>query len=407
MAKQSLNIGTTANDNTGDTLRSGGDKINDNFTEIYTALGNNASLSIDLSNPATGQVLKYNGTNFVAGNYNALTSALDVAGNSIISASNGNITLAPNGTGDVLITAGGQTAIFDGATGGVSVGTTISYKNEYTALGNAPAATNTGYFFTVDGDDNPYVNINITAGGAGDVRAKLITEYSSVNLLNDIDITSTPIADGQVLKWSASGSKFIPGDDAAGASLQNLFASVAGDTGTTTANSVTDTLTIAGGNDIVTSISGDTVTVAFNGNLTTTLAALTDTDVPSITKGDSLYWNGTDWVVTRSPMTWWELSASGANHFTFDGPGFSGATEDPTLYVMRGMTYAFDNGANGTNHPFRIQSTQGLSGTAYTAGQSGSGTNVLYWTVPMDAPNTLYYQCTIHALMNGTINVLI
>ena len=31
MAKQSLNIGTTANDNTGDTLRSGGDKINDNF----------------------------------------------------------------------------------------------------------------------------------------------------------------------------------------------------------------------------------------------------------------------------------------------------------------------------------------------------------------------------------------
>ena len=84
MAKQSLNIGTTANDNTGDTLRSGGDKINDNFNEIYTALGNNASLSIDLSNPATGQVLKFNGTNFVAGNYNALTSALDVAGNSII-----------------------------------------------------------------------------------------------------------------------------------------------------------------------------------------------------------------------------------------------------------------------------------------------------------------------------------
>ena len=38
MAKQSLNIGTVANDNTGDTLRSGGDKINDNFTELYTAV---------------------------------------------------------------------------------------------------------------------------------------------------------------------------------------------------------------------------------------------------------------------------------------------------------------------------------------------------------------------------------
>ena len=33
---------------------------------------------------------------------------------------------------------------------------------------------------------------------------------------------------------------------------------------------------------------------------------------------------------------------------------------------MRGMTYAFDNNTGG-NHPFRIQSTQGLSGTPYTA----------------------------------------
>ena len=52
MAKQSLNIGTSANDNTGDTLRSGGDKINDNFDELYTALGNNTNLTISLSNPS-------------------------------------------------------------------------------------------------------------------------------------------------------------------------------------------------------------------------------------------------------------------------------------------------------------------------------------------------------------------
>ena len=405
MAKQSLNIGTSANDNTGDTLRSGGDKINDNFNELYTALGNNTSLSISLANPATGQVLKYNGSSFVAANYNALTSALDVAGNNIISSSNGNISFVPDGTGDVLITAGSQTATFDGATGNVDIGSTISYKNEYTALGNAPAAaTYPGYFFTVDGDDNPYVNINITAGGVGDTRAKLLTEYSSIDDLSDVDITTNAPTSNQVLKWN--GTTFVPADDNAGAGQQNIFASVAGDTGTTTANSVTDTLTIAGGTDIVTSVSGDTVTVAFNGTLTTTFAALTDTDVPSITQGDSLYWNGTDWVVTRSPMTWWDLGANQSNHFTFNGPGFSAPTDDPTLYVMRGMTYAFDNTANGANHPFRIQSTAGLSGTPYTTGQSGSGTSVLYWTVPMNSPNTLYYQCTVHSLMNGTINVL-
>ena len=45
MALQSLGLGTLANDGTGDTLRSGGTKINANFTEIYTTLGDGSSLS--------------------------------------------------------------------------------------------------------------------------------------------------------------------------------------------------------------------------------------------------------------------------------------------------------------------------------------------------------------------------
>ena len=42
MARQTLDIGTNANDGTGDTLRSGGEKINDNFAELYTTLGGNS-----------------------------------------------------------------------------------------------------------------------------------------------------------------------------------------------------------------------------------------------------------------------------------------------------------------------------------------------------------------------------
>ena len=45
MALQSLNLGTAANDGTGDNLRIGGDKINDNFAEIYSAFGNGSTLS--------------------------------------------------------------------------------------------------------------------------------------------------------------------------------------------------------------------------------------------------------------------------------------------------------------------------------------------------------------------------
>lgn len=407
MAKQSLNIGTTANDNTGDTLRVGGDKINDNFNELYSAIGNGVAAQISVTNAGTGQVLRYNGSSFVASDYSALTSNLDVSGQSIVSLSNGNIPIAPNGSGDVTLTVGGVTNTFRGSDGVVDFPTLVKYKNEYGSLASAPNQTNyPGYFFSVDGDDNPYVNINISAGGAGDVRAKLLTEYSSIGLLGDVDVTSTPPTANQVLKWDVSGSKWLPADDDAGLGSVNLFATVAGDTGTTTANSSTDTLTIAGGNGIVTSVSADTLTIDFNATLTTTFADLTDTNITGIAQGNSLIYNGTEWIPTASPVIWWDLGAAGAAHFTFTGPGFASATEDPGLYVYRGFTYVFDNSVNGGNHPFRIQSSQGLAGTPYTAGQSGSGNNILYFTVPMDAPNSLYYQCTIHALMNGIINVV-
>ena len=58
MAKQALGIGAAANDNTGDTLRDGGDKINDNFNEIYSAIGNGTDLNVAVANPAINQVLK-------------------------------------------------------------------------------------------------------------------------------------------------------------------------------------------------------------------------------------------------------------------------------------------------------------------------------------------------------------
>ncbi len=45
MAKQIINIGAIANDGTGSNLRAGGTIINNNFTELYTALGNGTTLS--------------------------------------------------------------------------------------------------------------------------------------------------------------------------------------------------------------------------------------------------------------------------------------------------------------------------------------------------------------------------
>jgi len=53
MANQILALGTTADDGTGDNLRVGGDKINDNFLELYTALGDGDAISSGISASAT------------------------------------------------------------------------------------------------------------------------------------------------------------------------------------------------------------------------------------------------------------------------------------------------------------------------------------------------------------------
>ncbi len=58
MAKQTIAIGSTPNDGTGSTIRAGGDLINDNFNEIYTAFGDGTNLNAGV---ITG---KQEGTNF-------------------------------------------------------------------------------------------------------------------------------------------------------------------------------------------------------------------------------------------------------------------------------------------------------------------------------------------------------
>ena len=86
MAKQAINIGSSANDGTGDPLRTAFDKINDNFDELY---GSTAEAN-DLIEDSTPQ----------------LGGDLDVNGRRITSArSNEDIILLPNGTGGVVASA--------------------------------------------------------------------------------------------------------------------------------------------------------------------------------------------------------------------------------------------------------------------------------------------------------------
>lgn len=69
MAKQAVAIGAAPNDGTGDTLRDGADKINDNFNEVYDALGNGTTLT-DLIN-ASGEIDVSSGENKIVFLYSA------------------------------------------------------------------------------------------------------------------------------------------------------------------------------------------------------------------------------------------------------------------------------------------------------------------------------------------------
>lgn len=63
MTREIINTGTVANDGTGDTLRTAGTKINNNFREIYTKFGDSLGGNLNLLSALTDSGLDINGTN--------------------------------------------------------------------------------------------------------------------------------------------------------------------------------------------------------------------------------------------------------------------------------------------------------------------------------------------------------
>ena len=264
MAKQTLSIGSSANDGTGDSLRDGAIKLNSVINELYAQLGNDTNLQINVTTPSTGQVLKWNGAQFVEGHVDALTADLDVAGFDITSSANGDVEIKPNGSGDIKFWTGGTGSALtyvDGADG------KLKYSIHFPTVGDLPEnIAHHGMFAYVSGDTTARV---ATAGG----WKKIIGEDHSLGDLGDVDMTvGGGPSDGQVIKWNDTNSKWEPANDdssggGGGGTTQNLFEGFTADTGSTTASAATDVLTVAGGTEISTTIVGDTLTIDMTGAL--------------------------------------------------------------------------------------------------------------------------------------------
>ena len=208
MAKQTIGIGTNPNDGSGDPLRTAGTKINDNFSEIYSALGDGATLlngDIDFGSNNLKYQSKYLNVSSLptASAYGGMTAKVD----------SDNKLYFSDGTNWVKLSSG--TEAFDG-----------NYNN----LTNKPS------LFT--GNYNDLTNKPTVPTSIGD----LVTDGSA----------------GQVLTTNGAGLFTF---SAINFPNQNLYQSVAGDSGSGSASTPTDTLTIAGGTNITTQMVGSTLTV--------------------------------------------------------------------------------------------------------------------------------------------------
>ena len=191
MAKQTINIGSSANDGTGDPLRTAFDKVNDNFNELYSATG-----------AGSGQNISISGQSIISDN------------------SNGNIQLDPNGTGEIVFL--GNTSHGD------------SIKAQFGDADDLQIYHDGSNSYIVDaGTGNLNLqadnNINILNNAGTEFKAQFITD-GAVNLFYDnskklattatgVDVTGTVTADGVHSEYNGVSDNMTTSPTASGVQI--------------------------------------------------------------------------------------------------------------------------------------------------------------------------------------------
>jgi hypothetical protein len=138
-----------------------------------------------------------------------------------------------------------------------------------------------------------------------------------------------------------------------------------------------------------------------------TLVASVGSVVYNTTDSKLYVYNGTSWSPATSasePESYvdnFQVTSSGTSAYIIDG------ASNPTLTLVRGQSYFFTVNASG--HPFWIKTAQTTgTGNQYNSGVTNNGDDVggISFTVPNDAPSTLYYICQFHGSMTGTISII-
>lgn len=298
MAKQTIGIGSAANDGTGDPLRSAFDKINDNFSEIYTELGGSSLSSLSLS------------------------------GNALISdVTNSDINITPNGTGVVIINSNlevkGTTTEINATT--LEIGDNLIELNKDNSGGadedagiyiQRGSAGNNAVFYWNEGDDKFKAVLTTSVG-----TATAVTDSSTATIVANLegDVTAGTVDTNIIQSTDSSNIRIQEAVEISGAVVGQSTANFTGaitSGGIVTGTALTvgaavlteaeletiDTITagtVAASKAVVVDASKDITgfnNLTATGNITAKIGdfeSLQSTDSSGVTINDNLVINGT------------------------------------------------------------------------------------------------------------------
>jgi hypothetical protein len=217
MARQNINIGSSANDGTGDPLRTAFDKINDNFVELY-------------------------GTD---NDINTLDANLDVNNFAITTGvTNGNVTITPNGTGNINL-------------GSITVNGSQISSNDSTQITLADNIQTTG-------------TINVTGAATLATSLTLASGATVTGILDEDNLgtdSATQLATQQSIKAYVDSQ----------VTAQDLDFT-ADDSTTNSIDLDSEVMQFSGGTGITTSATGNTVTTAIDSTVATLTGSQTLTN---------------------------------------------------------------------------------------------------------------------------------
>ena len=443
MAKLAINRGSTANDGTGDNLRAGANKINLNFDEIYTAIGDGTNINGTIK-------IADDSSTVVTLSANGETLRL-LGGTGITSTISGNdLTLAVDGT---IITGSSTTTLTNKTINGPD--------NTITNIANGSLANSS---ITVsDGSNTSPVNLGGTLTFAGTANEIDVAENAGTityGLPNNVTIAGNLTVNGTTTTVNSTTIEVTNSFTFEGTTSDDFettltvvdptadrTVSIPNATGTIVLKDTTDTLTnktISGSSNTLTNIPAANVTGVFDNTssghkLKFNFATTGDLPSSSTYEGMFAYDYGGNNAYVADAAGWVKLISenntisdlsnvgsisgiadeeilvfrSSTGRFdpkpqkinaaveidvTHNGSGnylfnshYSGA--NPTLYLEGGKTYALNLAVTG--HPFHLQTVSGAysSGNAYSTGlthHAADGTVTTGSSALLQQTGTLY-----------------